>query len=141
MEWLGELSCNVLFEDKHSAARAFHSMSQELPSPPPDSSAAADDPKDESMEEMKEETKDEANDDNGGEGGEERALSMDDGAAEDTSATNDVHKQQQDQEPLPDYGGVGWRFCKWTVRKVRRFDFLDILQCIFTVGSDEATLL
>ena len=35
MEWLGELSCNVLFEDKFSASRAMHYMSQELPSPPP----------------------------------------------------------------------------------------------------------
>ena len=31
----GELSCNVLFEDKFSAARALQHMSQELPSPPP----------------------------------------------------------------------------------------------------------
>jgi len=36
VEWLGELSCNVLFEDKYSAARAFHALSQELPSPPPE---------------------------------------------------------------------------------------------------------
>jgi hypothetical protein len=34
IEWLGELSCNVLFEDKYSAARALNSMSQQLPSPP-----------------------------------------------------------------------------------------------------------
>ena len=35
VEWLGELSCNVLFQDKFSAARALQHMSQELPSPPP----------------------------------------------------------------------------------------------------------
>lgn len=35
VEWLGEYSCNVIFEDKFSAARALNSMSQELPTPPP----------------------------------------------------------------------------------------------------------
>ena len=35
VEWLGELSCNVLFEDRHSAARAFRALSRDLPSPPP----------------------------------------------------------------------------------------------------------
>lgn len=35
VEWLGDLSCNVLFEDKFSAARALENLSQELPSPPP----------------------------------------------------------------------------------------------------------
>jgi len=36
IEWLGELSCNILFEDKFSAARALNGMSQELPSPAPE---------------------------------------------------------------------------------------------------------
>ena len=35
VEWLGEVSCNILFEDKFSAARALNSMSQVIPSPPP----------------------------------------------------------------------------------------------------------
>jgi hypothetical protein len=35
VEWLGELSCNILFEDKYSAARAMKALSEELPSPPP----------------------------------------------------------------------------------------------------------
>ena len=35
VEWLGEISCNVLFEDKFSAARALNCMSQVIPSPPP----------------------------------------------------------------------------------------------------------
>jgi hypothetical protein len=36
VEWLGEISCNVLFEDKFSASRALQNLSQPLPSPPPD---------------------------------------------------------------------------------------------------------
>jgi len=35
VEWLGELSCNVLFEDRFSAARAIMNLSQAIPSPPP----------------------------------------------------------------------------------------------------------
>jgi len=34
VEWLGELSCNVVFEDKYSATRALQCLSQQLPSPP-----------------------------------------------------------------------------------------------------------
>ncbi len=37
VEWLGELSCNVLFGDKYSAARAMEAMSRALPLSPPES--------------------------------------------------------------------------------------------------------
>jgi hypothetical protein len=36
IEWLADLSCNICFEDKFSAARALHNLSQEIPSPAPD---------------------------------------------------------------------------------------------------------
>ena len=35
VEWLADLSCNVCFEDKFTASRALHNLSQEIPSPPP----------------------------------------------------------------------------------------------------------
>uniref|UniRef100_A0A7S2L9J9 Farnesoic acid O-methyl transferase domain-containing protein n=2 Tax=Leptocylindrus danicus TaxID=163516 RepID=A0A7S2L9J9_9STRA len=35
VEWLGDLSCNVVFADCHSAKRALNALSQEIPSPPP----------------------------------------------------------------------------------------------------------
>jgi len=35
VEWLGDVSCNVCFADKHSASRALMCLSNELPSPPP----------------------------------------------------------------------------------------------------------
>ena len=41
VEWLGDLSCNVLFQDRYSAARALENMSQEIPSPPPDTLEAS----------------------------------------------------------------------------------------------------
>lgn len=36
VEWLGEISCNVHFQDKFSAARAIQGLSQPISSPPPD---------------------------------------------------------------------------------------------------------
>lgn len=41
VEWLGDLSCNVLFQDRYSAARALENMSQEITSPPPDTLEAS----------------------------------------------------------------------------------------------------
>jgi len=121
VEWLGELSCNVLFEDKHSAARAFRALSMELPSPPPES-AKANDPissreevanDEEGGDNAMEETKDGPNDD----AGEADKSSMD--AVEVAEEVNGTPKQPREEEPpLPDFGTVGWRFCKWTVRKV-----------------------
>lgn len=43
VEWLGDLGCNILFEDKFSAVRAMKAMAQDLPSPPPASLNAEDD--------------------------------------------------------------------------------------------------
>ena len=40
VEWLGDLSCNVLFEDKFSAARALENLSKEIPTPPPQAPTA-----------------------------------------------------------------------------------------------------
>jgi hypothetical protein len=34
VEWLGDLSCNLCFEDKFTASRALQNVSQEIPSPP-----------------------------------------------------------------------------------------------------------
>lgn len=35
VEWLGDLSCNIHFADRFSAARALRNLSQEIPTPPP----------------------------------------------------------------------------------------------------------
>lgn len=36
VEWLGDLSCNVCFEDKYTASRVLLNLSNEIPSPPPE---------------------------------------------------------------------------------------------------------
>jgi hypothetical protein len=121
VEWLGELSCNILFEDRHSAARAFRALSRELPSPPPPSvgsMAAMDAPIG-------------GSDGPGGGGAMGDNLDMitgeDDGeitaidATADDDGENGSEKGQRKEaeESIPDFGSMGWRFCKWTVRKVR----------------------
>ncbi|EED88959.1 predicted protein [Thalassiosira pseudonana CCMP1335] len=130
VEWLGELSCNVMFEDRHSAARAFHALSQELPTPPPkdlidarikernerngpkkldwvpptkveaDGDEVVDNPADDAEAAAADET------------GDGMVADGDEAIKEETS------KDQEEERALPDYGGMGWRFCKWTVRKV-----------------------
>ena len=108
VEWLGELSCNVIFADEHSAARALHALSQELTPPPKslgdDSSSAATgkagdgEEADTNMEDKKEDGDDV-------DGGAEQ-TSMDatnkknEGAGECNS--NDS-KPDEEEEPLPDF--------------------------------------
>ena len=36
VEWLGDVSCNVCFEDKHTASRALWNLSNEIPTPIPE---------------------------------------------------------------------------------------------------------
>jgi len=134
VEWLGELSCNVLFEDRHSAARAFHALSMELPSPPPESAGTKKldwtppdnikppewmtkskdgEPKEEGMDE---ETKEEGEGDN---------------TMDATNAGDETKKE--DEEVVPDYGSMSYRFCKWTVRKVRSYHVTTF--CLKTYAS------
>lgn len=122
VEWLGELSCNVMFEDRHSAARAFHAMSRELPSPPPESATKKLDwvpPESIKPPEWMTKSKegDVADDNVDGADGDEGNAIMD----ETTSDNKDIgapKDDKQEEDILPNYGGMGWRFCKWTVRKV-----------------------
>jgi hypothetical protein len=145
VEWLGELSCNVLFEDKYSAARAFHALSQELPSPPPEDLIIARKNR-RNEKDNDDKNMDEVND--GEEQGMEGVKEEGDAAAADEivpSASEveadgiaiDVVKkegeettQPEEAKPLPDYGAMGWRFCKWTVRKVRTV-FCDAFSTVF----------
>ena len=79
--------------------------------------ADGDDGVDESKEvnSMDEEARDDTNGDAAG--GNEEGNTMD------TTSNSDGDAQKQDEKEkeedvVPDYGGLGWRFCKWTVRKV-----------------------
>ncbi len=118
VEWLGELSCNVLFEDKHSAARALHALSQELPSPPPDAvdmtkrwEPPSAQKKDEDMNDENANGEKNELDDNS-----VRDFPLDAPAPQPVDAA--IESDEDEREPLPDFGDMGWRFCKWTVRKV-----------------------
>ena len=118
VEWLGELSCNILFEDKHSAARALHALSQELPSPPP---VSVDIKKRWEPPSAQKNDEDMNDDDNAnGETNEDdsvRDFPLD-ASAQPSDGVIAAEAAEEEQEPLPDFGDMGWRFCKWTVRKV-----------------------
>lgn len=142
VEWLGELSCNIIFEDKYSAARAFHALSQELPTPPPLELINA------RILERKNRVKGPSEDRDVDDGGDDGMDATEEDDADDAAAVADEippsaseveadgiavdvmkdesHAAQEgvatvpdEEKELPDYGAMGWRFCKWTVRKVR----------------------
>jgi hypothetical protein len=127
VEWLGELSCNVLFEDKYSAARAFHALSQELPSPPPaelinarkNQTSGGNYDKDimEDTKSSEAEIDKDMNETDEGDGAADDVIVPSaseveaDGIAVDVAKELDA-KQPEQMETPPDYGGMGWRFCK-----------------------------
>ena len=109
VEWLGELSCNVLFQDKYSASRALHNLSQEIPSPPPGNVG-----------------------DQGTGAADSTNPTETDGAdtsMKETPAEGNDEQQQKQQntdsttQPPPDLGSMGWRFCKQPIRKVTQDRF------------------
>jgi len=89
VEWLGELTCNVHFQDRFSAARALAFVSQELPSPPPrkeDVMAAG-------------------------------ISSCENDQSENKVEPEAETEQGEEEKIIPDLGGMGWTFCKRPIRK------------------------
>jgi len=86
---LGELSCNVHFEDRYSASRALLAISQVLPTPPPSSLISS------------------LNDD---ENFYEDAQAISDSIHPDK-------EESPLTTQAPDLGMMGWRFCKHPIRK------------------------
>eukprot|EP00566_Odontella_aurita_P036601 CAMPEP_0113600338 /NCGR_PEP_ID=MMETSP0015_2-20120614/42653_1 /TAXON_ID=2838 /ORGANISM="Odontella" /LENGTH=745 /DNA_ID=CAMNT_0000508587 /DNA_START=424 /DNA_END=2661 /DNA_ORIENTATION=+ /assembly_acc=CAM_ASM_000160 len=126
VEWLGELSCNVHFEDKFSAARALAGMSKEIPSPPPE--IAVKNKQDSMRNQVSGKTAD---------GEEENAMAtvekedsaeVEDSVVEtrttegvDPSAVDEkqITAEREDDIPPPsDLGAMGWRLAHNPVRKV-----------------------
>jgi hypothetical protein len=151
VEWLGELSCNVLFEDKYSAARAYHALSQELPTPPPVDliNARINERKNRSKDSTDDKDRNEASEnDMGGEGD---GVTTDEILPSASEVEADgialgVEKEEVDAAKgvdagdLPDYGGMGWRFCKWTVRKVSTM-IIRMSHSLFCVEITKVTLI
>jgi len=122
VEWLGELSCNVHFEDRHTAARAFRALSRELPTPPPKCISSV-------MEtgavlSVDNTIKGWARDADGNFILDElgrRTFASDDvpmGNGDVVDVTITENGVVGEKDLLPDFASMGWRFCKWTVRKV-----------------------
>lgn len=120
VEWLGELSCNVLFEDKYTSARAIEAMSRPIPHPKEifqvediiDRTAVA--------KEMDDDTTAAPSDAN---------IKQEEQQHQKSATTAPVTQQQQidheeDDERLEDelavdLGSMGWRFCNRPIRKIQ----------------------
>lgn len=109
VEWLGDLSCNVHFEDRFSAKRAIENLSQEIPTPPPDEVAllmkASSLPPSSRQPTPEEGMK---NDEGKGDAEEEK---------EGRQEEEDPDKNENESPPV-DFGNMGWRFGKQPLRKI-----------------------
>ena len=100
VEWLGETSVNVCFEDKYSAQRALKALSQEVEAPP-----------------VKEEKKEEDATMEEGEG--EKKEGEEKGGEENPMEDGEKEKdEKEDVAPTPHLGELGWKFCRRPMIKV-----------------------
>lgn len=97
VEWLSELSCNVMFQDKFSAIRAMQAMSQEIPFPPPP-------------------TENDTNTDANADSSTTDANPMDETKTEE-STEPPTSTPPSPPTPLEDLGSMGWRFCTSMLNK------------------------
>jgi len=102
VEWLGDLSCNVHFQDRFSAARAIENLSQELPSPPP---AAAGDTESAEVTPSSEQ-------------GRARIKLEEPDETQEAETKNDDGERPVVPPLPPDFGAMGWRLGKHPLRKV-----------------------
>ena len=113
VEWLGELSCNVLFEDKYSAARALDGLSRELPLSPPlvlseGTEGSSEIQQVENTIQILTDTNDQENSTMVVEGGADDVLQNQD-------ATNSLEDTPSNDPP--NLGSMGWRFCNYALWK------------------------
>lgn len=104
VEWLGELSCNVHFEDKYSAARALEALSRALPTKIPVKALE--------VKEMDAQTID------------DDQVVVRDAIDEMKDITDSKNIQQDSTEEVnpissANLGRMGWRFCNYSLRKVK----------------------
>jgi len=126
VEWLGELSCNVLFADKYSASRAMEGMSRALPNVIPTSLITKIDSDVANNDSMGVD----ATDDTGAEG----AANTEEGDPTAATTSNGIDKEgipqstENDKSNNPstsssnemaNLGVMGWRFCNYPIRKIQ----------------------
>jgi len=116
VEWLGELSCNVHFEDKYSAARALEALSRALPTEIPFSMQKAvdnDDAFDADVPVDGIKIEDEGdNNETMGEEAEANTIKTE---------ANDETAGAEESKPISstNLGSMGWRFCNYALRKMQ----------------------
>ena len=142
VEWLGELSCNVHFEDRYSAARALEAMSRALPLVPPQTdysstSAALSETNDESKleaEPTNEEIKTDENDITSFAAAADTDMVVYDDQKDEMNADGETAGKTENNAEntnniinatgtstsaatLINLGDIGWRFCNSPIRK------------------------
>ena len=106
VEWLGETSVNVMFEDKFSAGRALRALGQDIPKKETKANDATEDATMEEEGETKIESEPKAE-----EGGE-----IEEGG--EGVGGDDVAEKMKEEE-VTDLAALGWKFCKSAIFKVK----------------------
>jgi hypothetical protein len=133
VEWLGELSCNVHFEDKYSAARALEALSRALPTDIPLSQKSVEsEVKNVKVEETGQERSDvfdheikheeiDSNDASNENMGNTDSNDASNEIVVKTENTGNSNAMPEEPKPLSttNLGYMGWRFCNYPVRKMQ----------------------
>lgn len=116
VEWLGELSCNVHFEDKFSAARAMEALSRPLPLQNPVKREDGDVVNDGDVVVVPPDSHDTST--NGTSGGGNIMIKQE---ADALMMTTNVGGEYGNEimTSKEDLGSMGWRFCNYPIRKIR----------------------
>lgn len=123
VEWLGELSCNVLFGDKYSAARALEGTSRSLPLDIPSSLLEKKDQEESNISAGETEMTDvditaNEDEDDAGKSNTENdtyGTTMDESTKMEEDGNN--IETTDDSSKLTNLGKIGWRFCNYPIRK------------------------
>jgi len=119
VEWLSDFSCNILFEDSLSAARALAGLSQAIPSTPTAPSIKTPISQEDNDQDKITKTDDGFLKDAEGDADlEEKDASNngDQGDFPSAESTNQIVRRNKSRD-LPDLASMGWRFCKRPIVK------------------------
>jgi len=116
VEWLGELSCNVLFEDKYTSSRAIEAMSRPIPHPKEifqvedmfDTTAVVKEMDDDATAVADANIKQE-----------QQQKSATITPTQQQQIDNEEDDERLEDELAVDLGSMGWRFCNRPIRKIQ----------------------
>lgn len=141
VEWLGELSCNVHFEDKYSAARALEALSRALPADIPLSKTSVDNgASSDGAGDMIIKVEDTLKIEDISSDKPEETMEDDVKIADENGEPSTVSIKTEDPKPISttNLGAMGWRFCNFPIRKLQSDRFGkkgSRSRCIFRIAT------